>query len=32
MGVDPEDFYVYEEEPMEMARGGIAYFAKRWRC
>ena len=28
MGVDPEDFYVYEEEPMEMARGGIAYFAK----
>jgi hypothetical protein len=28
MGVDPEDFYVYEEEPMEMARGGIAYLAK----
>ena len=28
MGVDPEDFYVYEEEPVEMAKGGIAYLAK----
>jgi hypothetical protein len=28
IGVDPEDFYVYEEEPVEMAKGGIAYLAK----